>query len=794
METLYWVFEYGKVFCGYMFFMFLWPSVVFGGHLKGKDKRYQFSFCVIVQVMVANTVVLGLGLLHMLDQRIIRGVFYGVFFGRVLQKVILRYRSGMLNDGFHSFYSLIMGTSGIKLFLYRIVTKYLRWIKERFKKFSGKLRRHFTEYILLLAVILYGMVYFSYGPFQTYNYGFPDVYVHHQWIYGLLQGEIFSNGVYPEAMHCFVYCIHTLFGIRVYSILHLAAGIHIAVFLLCAYSFMREVFEWRYSPIFVLILYLALDIENLDFIFAMSRMQWMIPQDFGYYTEFLCVLYLIRYLKNDHRVQYKGRMSKGCWDENLFLFMMSLAASIAIHFYITIMAFFLCASFALFSLKKIFVKKRFIPLVTAVLCGVLIAVLPMAGALAQGKAFEGSIYWALNVMNGGDSENTEDEEVLEEGEGTGRPGESDLSKENTEQEILEEETNTKVSFFQKLKNNCSILYWSGYAALYGKPRSNWMLASLGLTVILYIGYCLGRMFYKWVLRRSVKNVRFVNYMPLMFASVLFMFVSRAYAFGLPQLISGDRVCTSEHMLLFAAAILPIDMFFLLLRMFATDAVIQALSIFGTVGICYGIAASGHYHGYLGCNLTRYNPAVMVTNSIIENFPEESYTIVSPVDELYQVAQYGYHEELLTFVKEIQERDYKLPTQYVFLFIEKKPILYAQPYFMQGPKWLGDTKHLERYPGISKDSEIKTTEISEQEAKKDILLYSLLSESYLELESRVILESRAYIWCQNFMKLHPFEVNVYYEDDDFVCYYFKQNPYALYDLAIEGWNRTDGVEW
>ena len=28
METLYWIGEYGKVFCGYMFFMFIWPSVV----------------------------------------------------------------------------------------------------------------------------------------------------------------------------------------------------------------------------------------------------------------------------------------------------------------------------------------------------------------------------------------------------------------------------------------------------------------------------------------------------------------------------------------------------------------------------------------------------------------------------------------------------------------------------------------------------------------------------------------------------------------------------------------------
>ena len=66
--------------------------------------------------------------------------------------------------------------------------------------------------------------------------------------------------------------------------------------------------------------------------------------------------------------------------------------------------------------------------------------------------------------------------------------------------------------------------------------------------------------------------------------------------------------------------------------------------------------------------------------------------------------------------------------------------------------------------------------------------------YATPENRTILESKAYLWCQNFSKRYPFEVNVYYEDEDFVCYYFKQNPFALYNLAIEDWDRMDGVQW
>ena len=80
MENLYWILEYGKVFFGWLFLMFLWPSVVFGGHLKEKTRTYRFSFCVTVQIVIVNTVVLVLGLLHILHQAVVVFLFYGIFF------------------------------------------------------------------------------------------------------------------------------------------------------------------------------------------------------------------------------------------------------------------------------------------------------------------------------------------------------------------------------------------------------------------------------------------------------------------------------------------------------------------------------------------------------------------------------------------------------------------------------------------------------------------------------------------------------------------------------------------
>lgn len=46
-----------------------------------------------------------------------------------------------------------------------------------------------------------------------------------------------------------------------------------------------------------------------------------------------------------------------------------------------------------------------------------------------------------------------------------------------------------------------------------------------------------------------------------------------------------------------------------------------------------------------------------------------------------------------------------------------------------------------------------------------------------------MESLAYKWCQKFAALYPGELQTYYEDEHFICYYIKQNPQSLYQLGI-----------
>jgi len=78
-NMLYWLIEYGKVLLGYGFLMFVWPLTIFRGYLKNKSVTYKFSFSVVVQMVIINTVVLMLGLLHILNDWTLRVLFYGSF-------------------------------------------------------------------------------------------------------------------------------------------------------------------------------------------------------------------------------------------------------------------------------------------------------------------------------------------------------------------------------------------------------------------------------------------------------------------------------------------------------------------------------------------------------------------------------------------------------------------------------------------------------------------------------------------------------------------------------------------
>lgn len=734
--------EYIKVFGGYIFLMFIWPTVVFWDYLKTKTKRFHFGFCATVQIINVNTIILMLGFFHILNERVTLWIFYGIFFGAIL-------RIGKAqNIDF-----LLSGDKQIRKQIWQnLRTKILKKISALIEE----IRPRIWEYILLMSVIAFGMIYFSYDEFQMCSYGHYDIFTHHRWINEMIEGHIFPDGVYPVAMHCFIYCLYALFGIRVYSIMLFLQCIHIAVFLLTAYSLFREIFYWRYSPIFVIGLYLTLD---FIFEYSMSRLQCTLPMEFGLHTEFLCALYLIKYLKSERQIVFKGKKLVYCWDENLLLFMMSLAASVAIHYYTTMMAFFICASFAVFRIKKVVKRKHLIPLLVSVLCGFVIAVTPMIGAVVSGIPLEGSIYWGINSINKNNDNNTESISSNSEKRNPLQPTSEDLEV----VEKLPHIVRPIVKYIIKLEYFIKAIYKYGYQGMYWEKRGR-RIFEMSLVVVVL---CLVSR------KQNNETIRKISgeYTPMILASALSMLIFAAYdASGLsfPVLIPDHRICTTGHMLVLAVMMMPADFIFSIASIFIKIGILRMVSIVSAVGIYAFTNMFGIYHGFLYYRLMRYNPSVLVTNSIIEELPQNSYTIVSPTEEEPQVSLYGKHEEISCFIVNCDKVYYSIPTEYVFIYVEKRPLVYFQYYYFDGPSWLGN----------SGNSNIEATEISKEAAEK-----KLTKELTTENNGRTIIESKAYEWCQHFSELNPLVMNVYYEDENFVCYYFKQDIEAPYNLGL-----------
>lgn len=794
----YWVFEYGKVLIAYIALMYIWPMVVFRRYLAPKSRTYKFAFCTTVQVILINTVVLLLGLVHILN----RWTMILFFYGGIL--VSLLWKRKFTGEGIQRVRQVLVGTRGVKLFLLQAISSMRHALRRGVKNLWRSSKGKRLEYLLLGVVVLFGMIYFSYGTFVDHSYGFGDMYTHHAWIYGLLEGKIFSAGIYPEAMHCFIYAMHQLFGIRVYSCMLFVAGVHVSTLLIAIYCFLKEVLKSRYTSLLIIASFLVLDLMCIDEVFSMARLQWTLPQEFALYTQFLCALYLVRYLRTDRNPRKEsGKRKWVVWDENLFLFMMALAASFAIHFYVTIMAFFLCASFAVFLLHRIFRKGNFRSLVAAVFAGIFIAAAPMGVAYATGIPFQGSIDWALNVISGEDTKEgrTQQAEAIlntEQGE-TVLPSATETKDSNTSLNGQSSDahangteiTQKTIPLTERLKRlaikvwdvtekKSEGLYSYGYATLYGEERADWILRFTALAAGIGVVCCLIAL----LIHRKIK-IFFEGYLGLTLASIAFMILYAAPFLGLPELIAGARVCSTGQLLILAMMFVPVDLFLYLIGLTVIRVVLPMVSIVLTGAIYVGANYFDVYHGFLYNELTRYNSVVDVTNNIIKNFPQYSYTIVSPTDELYQVIEYGRHEEIYNFVKVIQSNAYSLPSEYIFLYVEKKPIQYAQSHFYTGPEWLAKEKYTQYYTMyFSEGNQLNQSTISDDYADQDFMFFLKESQNYSDLASRTILESKLNRWCKQFEHNFPNDINTYYEDDDFVCYVIRQNTSRLFNLEEE----------
>ena len=733
-----------KVGAAYAALLYLWPCILFRGVMRNKGLTFRFLFCSMVQPGLLSTAVLTLGLFHLLNVWIVRVLFWGALAGSVLRLLWQwRKRGGMRTQ--LPVRALITRSYGWRLLCSRVAEALAR----RWKRIWRRYRKKLVEYLVLTAILLFGMAFFLNGAFQDYSFGCNDQYTHYRWTSALLKGEIFAEGVYPEGMHCFLYALHALFGVKLYSCVLFLAGIHnSSAFLLAAYCLLKELFCSRHVPLFVLTAWLAFDGIGPAALESMSRMAWTLPEEFALYLVFLCPLVMLRYFRKQDKTEKWYR------DENLLLFTAGTAFAVSTHTYVLIMAVCSCCAVILAHCGEIRPGRRLLAPVGVALYGVEIGALPMLAACAAGTELEGSLLWGFNTLRGV----------------AGTPVRP---------------VDTAASYLAQ-HDPLKVLYERGYLNLFGEAGAI-LLILLSLLPVPAVVYMHARR------RGRPRNAALLSgmmegYLTLAAALTVFVFLYAMPYMGLPELVTIDRTLGVTQMLAYGAAGILLDLLILCVERLRGRMLPRRWMVLGCLSL-YLLAYAADFHQCTYRWLRRYNAAVTVTDRIMNRYPEGSYKIVSMCDEAYQAGEGG-HEELLTFLESAEGKDYSIPVEYIFLYVEKRPLQRGQVHFLTAPRWLA-RENYEVYEELWNQSQcpnILHGEISQELAMRETPYYPDAYDNYDDLAIRTILCSKIYGWYQEFSAAHPAETNIYYEDDDFVCYVIHQDQAAPLKLAA---GRDDG---
>lgn len=258
--------------------------------------------------------------------------------------------------------------------------------------------------------------------------------------------------------------------------------------------------------------------------------------------------------------------------------------------------------------------------------------------------------------------------------------------------------------------------------------------------------------------------------------MLFMCVMMISAYiGLPVLMDFNRgsiyfsYCTPLSLTILADGVLYLP--FSLFRNKAARFFSHVLNLLSLavvfLAMYYTVDIGGMLRQPLNPSGQEMNEAVACLRDIVAGEKDFNWTIVSANDELRMGWDHGYHYETITFLEDMErlEEDtmIRIPTPVVFFFIEKIPI----DYDLTGYENSGQS-------------------VSEEGA--DRILPPNSGIGMYQKENRWILMSRMYYWAEEFKKSYPGEMTVYMETDQFLCYRIEQNPYRLYNFAIDyGYN-------
>ena len=629
--------------------------------------------------------------------------------------------------------SLFLFTKGyypMRVILSKIPSKVLGWFKTMLSKINNPIGLACT--LVIFAVAAYYRCFYMVNFMQIPIAKNIDVFTHAEWMKFLMNNQPYYSGVYPFGYHSINVAISTIFDINIITVIRAFGFISGMMIVFSLYYILRGTMKSKFAINVAMALYVVTNI----FSFTATERQWMaLPQEYAMIFIYLTGYFLYKYMKNK---EFK----------DLLNFAGAVALTLLTHFYGTIFSVFLCGCIFVFCLGYLN-KKTFMRLAAGVVCGLLIAIAPLAGGLLKGIPFEQSMNWAISYLNS--SITAAQEEALSDFAGlksTQTPG--------SEEPIPGKETPMPETPAPAKENL--------YASFMDLTKPTYTTESLALIwLIPYLLSCaLSVVILFFPLKERKRFFVFTAFSAYSFFILLLYVSSRLGIFSLTEYLRLYMFLIYSVPLVFC---LPFELLHYLLNGTKKAGRIVYIALASMLSVA-GIGLMVKENRFMPMGRTsqmQYNGTMFAYYDILRNFETDKWIIVSSVMEYSLCLFEGWHYELSDFMMELEEYTPEthlvMPAPDVFFFIEKRPI-----------QWFS--------------APIKLPEVDEKDAYIDLSEFnSRRSYLYSNYDANRVLQAKAYVWAKEYQKFFPNEMSVFYEDDEMVVYRIQQDSYVPNNFAI-----------
>lgn len=766
------ILQFAEMFTAYAALTVLLPYVLFRRILKGRRLAEQFLMTYTFGNFYLINIVFALSLLHISNQYTL--ILLTAALSLLIWTKVNRFswkrafqKSGTCTG------RLVRGSLGKKEAMFRtgrwtrrICKKGLRWCEE-------KIIRRPVKFFFFVTVC--AALFWIYGRqlLVTYGYCASDIPVHLEWINEMSRDNLFSDGVYPFGFHCIIYYLHTVFQMDTYVLMCEFNFVQTIFVHLVLLAILKEFCRSQYLAYAGTLVYILGSFWGTN---TFSRFFSSLPQEFGMIFVIPSVYFLIRFFqtKKENLKSKETKLMLGC-------FAFAFALTLAIHFYGTMIAGLCCIGIACGYFRQFLQKEYFRRIMLTGILSIMMAVLPMVIAYIGGTPLQGSLGWGLSVINGDSSNQTAVATSVQpsatnasgtSGAGNGMGDPSASGEMESEAELREQPEGGVQALLKKaaeilwnlIKKVAGVFAraWNSMADQIGEMEFGSAKKWYGHLILISYGLLFLLGVFRMLRPGRTDGSLLLSMVCCMGILTLLLC---AKSFHLPTLMDSPRCSIYYAYLLVVTETVLVDALF---------AFLPAVWISGvaSIALTVALAASGvkTVSSYDSSYVTN-GAYVCLTNIILEN-EDEKWTIVSANDELQMGIDHGWHYETSLFLAEMEilteETKIRIPTEKVYIFIEKIPVNYSAWYQGSGQS------------------------ISTKGALQSLPVGSGIS--MYQGDNRWIIMSRMYYWAQAFQEMYPNEMKVYYESDDFICYEISQNMYHQYNFAIDyGYNQVQMQE-